>query len=42
MPKDLRNIERINFLQKNNTDYLKIMPLRVDASSRKYFLNLLA
>ena len=37
MPKDLRNIERINFLHKNNADYLQIVPLRVDASSRKYF-----
>jgi len=37
MPKDLRNIERTTFLEQNNIKYLKIKPLRVDASTRKYF-----
>lgn len=37
MPKDLRNIERIDFLQKNNVQALQILPLKTDASSRKYF-----
>ena len=37
MSKDLRNIERINFLEKNNVEYLQIVPLKTDASSRKYF-----
>ncbi|MBR2299421.1 MAG: phosphotransferase [Alphaproteobacteria bacterium] len=37
MPKDLRNIERITFLEKNNIVYQEILPLRVDASTRKYF-----
>ncbi|MBP5615000.1 MAG: phosphotransferase, partial [Alphaproteobacteria bacterium] len=37
MPKDLRNIERENFLVQNHIDYVDILPLKVDASSRKYF-----
>ncbi len=37
MPKDLRNIERIDFLKKNRIDFTKIVALKVDASSRKYF-----
>ena len=37
MLKDLRNIERINFLKNNRIDYVQITPLKVDASSRKYF-----
>jgi len=37
MLKDLRNIERINFLKKNNINFLEITPLKVDASTRKYF-----
>ena len=37
MVKDLRNIERINFLKKSNISPIEISPLKVDASSRKYF-----
>lgn len=37
MSKDLRNIERMNFLQKNLEDFFEILPLKTDASSRKYF-----
>ena len=37
MSKDLRNIERINFLKNNRIDFADICPLKVDASSRKYF-----
>ncbi|HCU58879.1 MAG TPA: hypothetical protein DIC64_02745 [Alphaproteobacteria bacterium] len=37
MPKDLRNIERIAFLEKNKIEFLEIKPLKVDASTRKYF-----
>ena len=37
MVKDLRNIERINFLEKNNINDAQIVPLKTDASSRKYF-----
>ena len=37
MVKDLRNIERINFLEKNNISDAQIVPLKTDASSRKYF-----
>lgn len=37
MVKDLRNIEKINFLEKNNINDVQIVPLKTDASSRKYF-----
>ena len=37
MSKDLRNDERLAFLKANTVKYQKIVPLKVDASSRKYF-----
>ena len=37
MTKDLRNIERINFLKAQKISNFEILPLKVDASSRKYF-----
>ncbi len=37
MAKDLRNIERINFLKTQKITQPKILPLKVDASTRKYF-----
>ncbi len=37
MTKDLRNIERINFLKTQKISNFEILPLKVDASSRKYF-----
>lgn len=37
MEKDLRNIERIEFLKESDTLFKEILPLRTDASSRAYF-----
>jgi len=37
MAKDLRNTKRINFLETNRVKFAQILPLKTDASSRKYF-----